>query len=330
MAFWTGAYYVLLKIFAAPAGILKIDFIYTAVFLITLLPGIYLNLMLLIPRFLSRKKYFIYCGWLIALILATTLLNIFTFDKLVDYILPGYYFISYYDFGDLLKFVLVLIGITSLLKLSKGWFLLMEARNQLTRLEKENAETRLIALKNQVNPHFLFNSLAGIYSLVLNKAPNAPDVILKLSGFLRYVLYEASADEVPLQKELDSLKDYIDLQILRAGKEASIEFSFPENCREARIAPLLFLPLAENCFKHGIKGASGPVYAKISFHMKDGCICAVFENSRGQAAEEEKGGIGLQNLRSRLELIYPGNFRFEIFDQKDSFRVELDVTLNSK
>jgi hypothetical protein len=327
LAFWAGAYYVLLRIFAAPSGIQKIDLIYAGAFLITLLPGIYLNLLLLVPRFLSRGKYVAYSGLLLAVLLATAGFNMLTFSKLIDYILPGYYFISYYEYTDLLKFVLVFVAVTSLLKLSRGWFLLAEARHQLISLQKENAETRLAALRNQVNPHFLFNSLAGIYSLVLKQAPNAPGVVLKLSDFLRYVLYEASADEVSLQKELDSMRDYVELQKLRAGTEASIELDMPSECEKGTIAPLLFLPLAENCFKHGIKGATGPVFAKISFKTESGRVSSVFENSMGRASGSEKGGIGLENLKKRLDLLYPGIYRLEIKNETDRFRVELDVPL---
>lgn len=185
LGFWVLAFYVLLRIFAPVAGISKIDLVYTLIFITTLLPGIYLNLLLFIPRLLSRKRYLAYALLLLLTIAITSILNIITFSKLTDIFLPGYYFISYYEFSDLVKFSLVFTGITTLLKLSKGWFMLMEARNQLALLEKRNAETRLDALKNQVNPHFLFNSLAGIYSLVLQNSSKAPEVVLRLSDFFK-------------------------------------------------------------------------------------------------------------------------------------------------
>jgi len=331
LLFWLAAFYVLLRIFAPSAGIQKIDIIYTLIFVTTLLPGIYLNLLVLIPRFLSRKHYIIYSALLLLIITATAGLNIITFSKFTDIILPGYYFISYYEFSDLVKFTLVFIGLTTLLKLSKGWFMLMETRNQLAKLEKENAETRLTALKNQVNPHFLFNSLAGIYSLVLQNSAKAPEVVLRLSAFLRYVLYETSSGLVDLSKELSAMNDYVELQKLRAGREAEIEIHYPEDTSGLQVAPLIFLPLIENCFKHGIKGATGPVFTKINFSINNDRLNACFENNIGISADDgarNVQGIGLVNLRNRLDLMYPGKHELKISSDNERFIVNLSIPLH--
>jgi len=333
LGFWVAAFYVLLRIFAPVAGISKIDIIYTLIFIATLLPGIYLNLLFFIPRVLSRKMYVAYAFLLLPTICATAALNIITFSKFTDIFLPGYYFISYYDFGDLVKFSLVFTGITTLLKLSKGWFMLMEARNQLTLLEKRNAETRLDALKNQVNPHFLFNSLAGIYSLVFQNSTKAPGVILRLSDFLRYVLYETSPGLVDLSKELPAMKDYVELQKLRAGRDAEIDILIPEETGRWQVAPLLFLPLLENCFKHGIKGSAGPVFAKIIFSISGDFLHAYFENNKGITSDEGarvSPGIGLANLRDRLELLYPGRHELKINTDNERFIVKLTVPLHER
>ncbi|MCX6286946.1 MAG: histidine kinase [Bacteroidetes bacterium] len=333
LLFWIVAFYVLLRIFAPAAGIQEIDLIYSLIFIATLLPGIYLNLLFLIPRFLSRKKFVLYSFLLLILICATAGLNILTFSKLTDIILPGYYFISYYEFSDLIRFSLVFTGITTLLKLSKGWFQLMEARNELAKLEKENAETRLDALKNQVNPHFLFNSLAGIYSLVLQNSAKAPEFVLRLSDFLRYVLYETSADLVDLSRELSAMNDYVELQKLRADKGAAIEIQLPDKISDWQVSPLLLLPLIENCFKHGIKGASGPVYAKILCTISGDRLQAYFENNIGISADDgarKVQGIGLVNLRNRLELLYPGRHELKISHDKERFIVNLNIPLHEK
>ncbi|MEI7490763.1 MAG: histidine kinase [Bacteroidota bacterium] len=333
LLFWLLAYYVLLRIFATSAVFQKIDLVYTLIFIASLLPGVYLNLLLLIPRFLSRKMYFLYSILLLACIVATALLNILTFSKLTDIILPGYYFISYYEFGDLLKFSLVFTGITTLLKLSRGWFMLMEARNELAKLEKENAETRLDALKNQVNPHFLFNSLAGIYSLVLQNSGKAPEFVLRLSDFLRYVLYETSAGRVDLSKELPAMNDYVELQKLRAGKSAAIEIELPAETAGWQVAPLLLLPLIENCFKHGIKGAAGPVFARILISISGNRLQACIENNMGVSANDvsrKSRGIGLVNLRNRLELLYPGDHELKISHDAERFTVILNIPMDEK
>ena len=331
LLFWLLAFYVLLRIFAPVSGIQKIDVIYTFIFILTILPGIYLNLLFFIPRFLSRKRYVPFLLLMLLAICASAGLNILTFSKLTDIILPGYYFISYYEFVDLVKFSLAFIGITTLLKLSKGWFLLMEAKNELARLEKENAETRLDALKNQVNPHFLFNSLAGIYSLVLQNSSRAPEAVLRLSDFLRYVLYETAAERVVLSKELSAMNDYVELQKFRSGREAEISLSFPGEVSGLSVAPLLFLPLIENCFKHGIKGATGSVYAKISFAVSGNRLNASFENNIGITADEgapQTRGIGLVNLRNRLDLMYPGTHELVISSDDRRFIVNLNIPLH--
>jgi sensor histidine kinase YesM len=331
LIFWGLSYYILLRVFASSSEILKIDFIYTAIFLVSLSIGVYINLLVLIPYLLSRRKYILYTLLFLVCLIASAELNIFTFTHLVDYILPGYYFISYYEFWDIQKFLIVFIGVTTLLKLSKGWFLLMETQNYLTKIQKENAETELKALKAQINPHFLFNSLNSIYSLVLNRAPVAPEVILKLSAFLRYIIYEASSEYVELSRELDAMKDYLELQKLRAGKQASIEFHIEGDTDDLRIAPLIFLPLIENSFKHGIKGEIGDSFANIHFSVHGKKVVCEIRNNKGSSEQIETGdhpGIGLDNLKRRLGMIYPDHHTLVINDKGNEYHVTLTIQLN--
>jgi sensor histidine kinase YesM len=243
--FWFVSYYVLLNLFTPSGKIEKIDIIYTALFLATIIPGIYINLSKLIPQFLSKKRYFIYGIILAAVIMASAGFNLLFFDKWVSYLLPGYYFISYYEFFDIVKFVVTFVGITTLLKLSKGWFELSEAKHRLNQLQKEKAETELKALKGQINPHFLFNSLNSIYSLALNHSDKTPEIVLKLSDIMRYIIYEANVDRVKLTKEIQYLKDYIELQKLRTDNRATITFEISGDPENIRIAPLLFFPLID-------------------------------------------------------------------------------------
>jgi len=330
LAFWLVAFYVLLRIFSTSGELLKIDLYYTLIFILTLLPGLYLNLLILIPILLSRGRYILYILLLLTIMIITAGFNIFTFSSLIDFIFPGYYFISYYEFTDLMKFVVALTSVTTLLKLSKGWFLLMETRNQISQLEKENVETKLLALKSQINPHFLFNSLTGIYALVLKHAPNAPEVILRLSDFLRYILYEASGSSVNLANELEAMKDYVELQKLRAGKQATVTFEMEGDPGNYRIAPLLFLPLIENSFKHGIKGETGPSFASFHFVTGTKTITSYFSNNKGKSEDPAVNsfeGIGLKNLKNRLEMIFPGNYILNIDETGSNFIVELTIPL---
>lgn len=333
LLFWGAAWYLLLHLFASSSTLMPIDYIYTSVFLATLALCVNTNLFIFIPLFLARQRYLIYGFLLLISIAFYAWLNMLTFSRFIDYILPGYYFISYYDYSDLLKFFVVFTLITTLLKLSKGWFLLMDARNKLARLEKEHAQAELDTLKGQINPHFLFNCLNTLYSLVLKKSATAPEMILRLSGFLRYLLYETSAGRVDLAKEISYMQDYVELQKLRSGDQASISFQVTGEPAGKKIAPLLFLPLVENSFKHGIKGETGRTFVDILFSAGMSEIEFRARNNKGSADDvpmNELRGIGLGNLRKRLEYLYPGRFILETRDEGNVFFVKLIVPLQDE
>jgi len=330
LIFWSVAFYSLYRVFSTSGELLKIDILYTFIFVCTLLPGIYLNLLVLIPRLLGARK-FIPFGILFAVVaVASVGLNILVFSRLIDYVLPGYYFISYYEFMDLLKFALALMGITSLLKLSKGWFLLRDTERKLALVQKEHTESRLLALKNQLNPHFLFNSLSGIYNLVLKQSPETPKIVLQLSDFLRHILYEAEADRVSLAAELAAMSDYVQLQRIRSGPEARIRLEIKGDPGNYKIAPLLLLPLLENSFKHGVKGAVSNTFATFEFTIEAGSFTAILTNNKGTAdmPDNKYKGIGLKNLKQRLELLYPGNHTFTVSENESEFKVEMKVSLD--
>ena len=328
LAFWGLSYYILVHVFASSSEIQPTDQIYTAVFLLIIAIGVYINLYLLIPIFLNTGKYFLYGILLVLCVAGSTWLNQLTFEHIIDLFLPGYYFISYFDFIDLLKFFTAFIGITSLIKLSKGYFLLLETRNQLMKMQKEKSEAELNALRVQVNPHFLFNGLNSIYSLALKHCDKAPETILKLSEILRYIIYETRNDQVDLRKELEYMQHYIDIQRLRSGSNAKIEARISGNPDNRKIAPLLFLPLIENSFKHGIKGETGPVFVVMEWTIGEDFIMFAAENNKGGADDaglDHHHGIGLENLKQRLNLIYPGKHLFKITETEDRFKVELKI-----
>jgi hypothetical protein len=328
--FWSITFYLFLGIFSGPAGSHPIDWLYTGVFLSTVAAGVYFNLLFLIPVFLGRRKYFLYILFLSVTIPASAELNILAFSRFYDVLFPGYYFISDYGYVEVLKTVVAFILLTSLLKFSKGWFLLAETRARMEQLQKEQVETELKALKSQINPHFLFNSLNSIYALVIKISDQAPEAILKLAGFLRYILYETSGDYVPLENELRHLQDYIDLQKLRAGINATIRFSYDGDPAGKKLAPLLLLPLIENSFKHGIKGETGPSFVNANLQINARTMEFNIENNIGNADPVEKnsqGGIGLDNLKKRLDRLYPGDHTLAIDDSGRSFTVKLIIPL---
>lgn len=331
LVFWAVSFIILLNFFNTSNQIEKIDFIYTAIFHISLITGVYLNLFVLIPLFLKRNRYLLYGLLLLIVIAGTAGFNMLTFDKLIDYVLPGYYFISYYEFTDILKFVLIYTGLTTLLKLSKGWFLLMETDRKLMLAEKEKINNELMALRSQINPHFLFNSLNSVYSLALHQSNKTPAVILKISDLMRYMLYEANEDKVSLKNELHFLKNYFELQKLRSDNRSEIKLTITGEIKKQQIAPLLFLPFIENSFKHGVKGDPEGGFTRVNINVTGEEIQMDVINNKGKIDKVEKNnfqGLGLQNARRRLELLYPQKHDLSVKDLEDSFEVKLKIALS--
>lgn len=326
--FWLAAFAILLKLFSTSSEILKVDLIYTLLFLITISFGVYCNLQLLVPRFLQNGKYGLYIPLFLINIAFWSWFNVLFFDKLVDYVLPGYYFISYYSFIDICCFVLAFTGMTTLLKMARSWFLLAESDKKLAQMKQLQASTELNALRAQINPHFLFNSLNSIYALVLSRSEKAAGAVLRLSDILRYTIYDTRDDFVSLKKELTYLNDYIELQRFRSGPEARINFNIEGETDLRKVAPLLFIPLVENAFKHGIKGDTVNAFVEVDFTIKEDYLCLTVQNNRGVADNTvitESAGVGLDNVRRRLELIYPGKHTLDIFSDEMQFNVKLTI-----
>ena len=317
LGFWILSFKVLYDLFKEGDSISKADLIYTSVFLITIMLPVYLNLRLLIPKLFSRNKYM---GYGISF-------NHLTFNRLVDYVFPDYYFISYYELVDLAKFITVFLILTSLLKLSKSWFLVNEAEKKLALAEKEKINSELLALKSQINPHFLFNSLNNIYSLALKSSDSTPGAIIKLGNLLRYIIYRGPEEKVKLGDEIDILNQFIELQKLRS-KKADILFNTEIYNNDVKISPLIFLPLIENGFKHGVKSDTNGTFLHIRIRSSEDKIVFSAENNKGKVDntdDEKHKGIGLDNVKRRLEISYPGKHEFSIFDREELFKVELII-----
>lgn len=219
------------------------------------------------------------------------------------------------------------LGITMSLKMVKQWY---ERERVAENLERINMETELKYLKTQINPHFLFNSLNSLYALTLQKSDSAPELVLKLSEILRYVLYEGSEQWVSLEKEINYLKSYLDLEKIRNGDRLNLEFNIHGNPSTKQIAPMLFLTFLENSFKHGINQKAEGGFVKIDMDIKDSSLSFSIENSRPEEKEKrlngKSGGIGLENIKKRLTLLYPGRHELTINDE-ESYTVRLDLNL---
>lgn len=328
--FWLLSFYILLNHFSISSQITLVDYIFTALFHVSIITTVYLNLYVLMPRFLDKSHYPLYVFSLFVLYFIFYGLHIFTFDFLSEIIFPGYYLITFYSPLELLKYFIIYIGITTLFVLSKSWFELLDSRKKLAEAEKENLQNELKALKAQVNPHFLFNSLNTIYSLALKRSESTPEIILKLSNVLRYMIYESNEKVVALKKEMEFIQNFIDLQKLRTHNPGIIDFRLEGEIRDQKIAPLIFIVFIENAFKHGLKGDISDQIIKIRFIIDEDQIKFQTENNIGHSVEPDDDrfkGMGLENVKRRLELMYRGKYILKISEKPELFFVDLVVKI---
>jgi LytS/YehU family sensor histidine kinase len=262
-------------------------------------------------------------------ILVFSYFNYLLFDRFIDYLLPGYYFISYYDMTDLLKFFGACIAITTLIQLAVEWFQLQETRQSMILLEKEKVNAELQALTNQVNPHFLFNSLSVLYSLSLRESKEAPAAIMHLSEILKYVIYDAVKDRVVLGAEVELITNYIGLQHYRVHPSTVIQFHQNVVNPAVNLMPMTFLPLIENSFKHGTHSETENSFIEMHLTADDNHIEFLIRNSKAQDVKRTGRGIGLKNIEARLNLVYDRHHTFEITETRNEFCVHLKIPVLS-
>ncbi|RCR71611.1 sensor histidine kinase [Larkinella punicea] len=217
-------------------------------------------------------------------------------------------------------------GFAAAIKLVKIWYLKEQAYRQIEK-EKFNAELQL--LKSQIHPHFLFNTLNNLYALTLRKSEQSPAVVLKLSQLLSYMLYDCNASEVPLEKEIAFMKNYIGLEQLRYGSRLDVSMSFHGDLQGIQMAPLLLIPFLENAFKHGTSEQLEQAWIFLDLSVDDHVLTFKLVNSRDadSFAPSAVGGIGLQNVQKRLELLYPGRYELKIQPEEETFLVDLTLRL---
>jgi LytS/YehU family sensor histidine kinase len=229
---------------------------------------------------------------------------------------------SEYSRVRLLLFALVYIFSTSI-----GILNLMDRyRQKQQQAEHEKSKAQLQLLTSQVNPHFLFNTLNAIYYLTAGKSDKAPDAVLQLADIMRYTLTESQSEHVPLQREMDFLRKYIDLQLLRLTDKTTVDAALPQQTEGLEIAPLLLIPYIENCFKYGV---SAHVHSSISIKISvtgQRELRAVLSN-RVFGHSQDSMGFGMQTAAKRLEALYPGKHKIDIQNSGEHFTVLLMIKL---
>lgn len=309
-----------------------LDFTLPIVFLMVVF---YTNYNLIISRYLFNKK--IWQFFLANLVLFAVCL------VLLD-IIRQFYFDAYYAglegskhfpprakmreiimYRDIIS-MSVTAGLATAIKMTTQWY---QSQAEQKEMEKLHIESELNNLKHQLNPHFLFNTLNNIYSLISINQEHAQDAVHQLSNLIRYVLYESDHAKVPLSKDLNFTSNYIKLMSLRLPSHVTLETDILKPDESTEIAPLLFISLVENAFKHGVSPTlPSSISIRIQMNSLNELECRVENSNFPKPAEDISGsGIGLTNLRKRLELIYPTAFQLEAEEKKESYISTLNLKL---
>ncbi len=288
---------------------------------------IYINLLYLIPNYLSRKRFWQYVGFLLlTVVLLTPIKNaiqVFLFadePSFQNYLVQNqpYYYMTMFLVGS----SSTIYGIIT------DWFI---HQSEKIELQTQTMQSELKFLRSQINPHFLFNTLNNLYALTLKKSEDAPQIVLKLSEMMRYMLYECNERKVPLYKEITYMRNYLDLERLRQHKMVDINLNLTGEIKDQRIAPLLLIPFIENSFKHGLGNQIDHGYVNINLRVEGHHLIFDIENSKGPSQPKQihrrSGGIGLVNVRRRLNLIYNDQYKLDIRNDPNSYKVILDLNL---
>ncbi len=297
-------------------------FMYVVVFHLTIAAAVYFNLYILINRYLKVSQFGSYILAVGVLTICTAIANFAIFDFIIDKIFPGLYFVSYFKIWELIIIVGGYLLFATLVFLVWQYAVLLIAN-------RDKAQNELSALKAQINPHFLFNNLNTIYSMAINKDERTKDIILQLSDFLRYVLYDTTSEFIPLDKEVEIIRTYVELQKARINPEkTTVELTITGDFGDKQIAPLLLLPLAENCFKHGIGKEPGKIEMNIG--LKGSHLHFTTKNAvalREMSENEVNGGIGINNVEKRLNLLYSGRHSLHFEEIGGIYSVRMDLEL---
>lgn len=280
----------------------------------------------LIPRFLVSKmifRFLLYSAyamiaslWLELVMLVIVLvfgaqLNLHAASFNAIFLLAGTY-------------IPVVVGIA--IKLYRTW---QQSEERNLRLLQQKTEEELKFLKSQIHPHFLFNTLNNLYALVIEKSDRAGEVVLQLSDLLSYILYDCNNDRLPLKKEYEQICNYISLEKLRYGNRVDVHLKVDKNAMDEMIMPLTLLPLLENSFKHGVKPTSTHSYISLIIEKRDQILQIHSANSLpDKIMDHEHGGIGIENLKTRLDLYYGKNYKLITGIDRKKYQVILKIKMD--
>jgi two-component system, LytTR family, sensor kinase len=288
---------------------------------------VYITNYLIIPKLLYRKKWILFAVSFLLMIITSSALKMYLLGELMN--LPNMFDLSdptklkarFYD-NVIPHILLVSTGSAFKLLLDNA-----RAQRRLAEMARQKSEAELNFLKSQINPHFLFNSLNSIYFLIDRENVEARKTLLQFSDLLRYQLYDCSSPTIEIEKEIVFLKDYIRLQELRKDKHYEVNLKVGGDVKNFRITPLLLIAFVENAFKHISHHNNAKNFVHVEMNRSNGTFQFMVENSKEDQVKntEPAGGIGLANVKRRLELQYPDKHELKISNKKDLFKVELEL-----
>jgi len=302
-------------------GDFSVELLRSAAFLPNHMFLVYTFFYFLMPRFLFTRKFFLF---IVLAVFSYALSMAISYQ--VNYHILGANRTSW-SFGAALLGQSTVLGIAISIKLLKNWY---RQKRQLMEAQNDKISAELELLKSQVHPHFLFNTLNNLYAHTLEQSEKAPEIVLKLSHLLRFMIYESNAASIPLKKEIFLLQQYIELEQLRYGKRLDVSVSVRGNIEHKEIAPLLLLPLVENAFKHGTSDQIDQCWISFDLEVKGAQMIFKLVNSKDVETKQqaaEVGGLGLNNVKKRLGYLYPGKHVLEISEDEEVFIVTLQLEL---
>ncbi|WP_109853162.1 sensor histidine kinase [Aquimarina sp. AU58] len=290
--------------------------------LLLIAPPIYFNVYWIIPRYLVKKRYFIYVILLLIVIIG--------WGYIIGYgepLMDHYWFNQPYQEMEPEKGItgmIVIILISTLLNLSYRWFIQLSKINQI---ENDRLHLELSLLKNQINPHFFFNTLNNLYALSLEKSDKTASLILKLSEIMRYTIYDCKEPKVSIGGEVTYLENFIELQKMRHHNRGIITLEKKIDDASKQIAPMILIVFLENAFKHGFDHMEKNAFINFKLQATEKILHLHIENNFSDTENENDGGIGLKNVKRRLSLIYPNAHELKIAKKDTVFTIDLKLNL---
>ncbi len=294
----------------------------TTSILLLIAPPVYVNVYWIIPKYLVKKRYFIYVVLLLIIIIG--------WGYIIGYgepLMDHYWFNQPYqemapESG--ITGMIVIILVSTLLNLSYRWFIQLSKINQI---ENDRLHLELSLLKNQINPHFFFNTLNNLYALSLEKSDKTPSLILKLSEIMRYTIYDCKEPKVSIGGEITYLENFIELQKMRHHHRGIITFEKNIDNEAKQIAPMILIVFLENAFKHGFDHMEKNAFINFKLETTEKLAHLYIENNFSDTENGNDGGIGLENVKRRLSLIYPNAHELKISKKNTVFTVDLKLNL---